>query len=1088
MPDYSYDSSGICSIANLTFLEDPGPGQAAKEVMINVNTANNIPMYCRGGANCCSKDTICNVGDGDCNKDGDCPGVLICGNNNCLTGENIARNSLINKGLWDPEDDCCERACTPAHPCPEGGGFCLADADCKNSGWAKCGASCTNVTYFPRNKFINNTETFGYKTTDKCCYRFCNKRYNVCGINQVGCWNDEDCGPGLYCKRNVAQPYCTDINECEPTNDKFFGSKYCNKNAFCTNTIGNFTCVCFPGYANFTPWEGCVDIDECTQGGNNCSSSATCWNTPGSFACTCQTGLTGNPLTGCIDIDECTSSTLNNCKTGSIPVYNTDTFGGESMKFLHIGKGGDTYSLTVRFAVSGPSSASFSLCDGASWNSCYEVLIGGGVTANTMLSIIKCKRATPRQCVLVASVQHGAYSEMALNTTYFKTFWVKTQLMMNGTLSVSVGLAAGITAALVFLDKDTTPISVSHVGLRNLGYQETVYWRNIRVDMTSQTCTNTFGGYFCTDNDLELVGIGYGGETTDVNTMIPQLTVVSKNYDSCGLHLIPNLPGRIGAGSVVIENMLYICGGSLTDLGVPTSDCRSINLNSYSPFWIASPRLPEAIRDFVMLSYQDSFYIIGGANGALYSNAVYAYRTTSSSWSLKADLPVPLYGHCGVSDPLYSRLWILGGQNSYKTGTVYLYKFSTDSWIVHSYLPWPTSYFACGIILKRTGVRWLLTVGGSINAGAVAYLDLTSSNVTWINAYSLYNSYQQYRMTMITPTPYSAFLLGGNTQRYGRDLRNFWAFNQETNIFEASTFYLQNEMYGSTWAMAQKSYKALQNCFTYITYAAVGWGSEAFRPEWDVLLRSRTKAGDPKRPARCDTAIPDLSPGRQMPGIASIDYRLMVCGGWVSGQDTDNLCFWLDTNTTTPLWSTMTPMLVPRSRFQLITFGDAMYAIGGHAVQKTNRVDRWSLTQGWVNMANYPNVNIYAHCAVADEGYDSIYVLGGIYCTSQCYETNAAYKYKVSTDSWTNFYTLPWSRQYHGCGIIRRKADGNRLLMVVSHDWNRETLTFDLTANFGWKYYISLDQNWARPSWISLTPFESFLAGGYTEYWYGSTW
>jgi hypothetical protein len=171
----------------------------------------------------------------------------------------------------------------------------------------------------------------------------------------------------------------------------------------------------------------------------------------------------------------------------------------------------------------------------------------------------------------------------------------------------------------------------------------------------------------------------------------------------------------------------------------------------------------------------------------------------------------------------------------------------------------------------------------------------------------------------------------------------------------------------------------------------------------------------------------------------------------------------------------------------LITFGDAVYAIGGASAQNTNQLDRWSITQGWVNMANYPNVNIFGHCAVADEGYDAIYVLGGVYCSDQCYQTSAVYKYTVSADIWTSFKPLPWTRQYHACGIIRRRKDGNRLLMVISHDWNRETLTFDLTANYGWNNYINLDQNWASPNWISLTPFESFLAGGYTENWGSSS-
>ena len=33
--------------------------------------------------------------------------------------------------MWDDDDDCCERMCTPQHPCKEGGGICSTDTDCK---------------------------------------------------------------------------------------------------------------------------------------------------------------------------------------------------------------------------------------------------------------------------------------------------------------------------------------------------------------------------------------------------------------------------------------------------------------------------------------------------------------------------------------------------------------------------------------------------------------------------------------------------------------------------------------------------------------------------------------------------------------------------------------------------------------------------------------------------------------------------------------------------------------------------------------------------------------------------------------------
>jgi hypothetical protein len=266
-----------------------------------------------------------------------------------------------------------------------------------------------------------------------------------------------------------------------------------------------------------------------------------------------------------------------------------------------------------------------------------------------------------------------------------------------------------------------------------------------------------------------------------------------------------------------------------------------------------------------------------------------------------------------------------------------------------------------------------------------------------------------------------------------------------------------------------------------VTYAAVGWGGSAWTGQWDVLLRSRTLAGDSKFPARCDTAIPDLLPGRYMPGVTSVGYRLMVCGGFRNGLPEDAFCYWLDTNSNTPVWNSMSPMPSARSHYQLITYGDAMFAIGGwRAGAPTNLVDRWTLTQGWVNMAIYPTLNIHRYCAVADEGYDAIYVMGGFVCTPNCLSTGQVFKYTISTDTWTGIAGLPWGRLDSGCGITYKRTDGHRWIINAGHEWGSELVSYDLTTNSGWTHYDYLTTNWARCRWISLTPYESHLAGGNT--------
>jgi hypothetical protein len=158
-----------------------------------------------------------------------------------------------------------------------------------------------------------------------------------------------------------------------------------------------------------------------------------------------------------------------------------------------------------------------------------------------------------------------------------------------------------------------------------------------------------------------------------------------------------------------------------------------------------------------------------------------------------------------------------------------------------------------------------------------------------------------------------------------------------------------------------------------------------------------------------------------------------------------------------------------------------MFAIGGwRSGAATNLVDRWTLKQGWVNMANYPNLHIHRYCAVADDGYDAIYVLGGYLCTPNCWATSQVFRYTISTDTWSSFAGLPWGRLDSGCGITYKRTNGHRLMVIAGHEWGSELVFYDLTINSGWIHYGWLTTNWSRSRWISLTPFESFLAGGNT--------
>ena len=85
----------------------------------------------------------------------------------------------------------------------------------------------------------------------------------------------------------------TEVNECQ------VGTANCHGNAFCTNTIGSFSCTCQNGYTG----DGtvCNNVNECQTGLDNCHDNAFCSDNVGSFQCNCNPGYQGKDLTFCSD-------------------------------------------------------------------------------------------------------------------------------------------------------------------------------------------------------------------------------------------------------------------------------------------------------------------------------------------------------------------------------------------------------------------------------------------------------------------------------------------------------------------------------------------------------------------------------------------------------------------------------------------------------------------------------------------------------------------------------------------------------------------------------------------------------------------
>ncbi|XP_077652666.1 adhesion G protein-coupled receptor E2-like [Urocitellus parryii] len=118
---------------------------------------------------------------------------------------------------------------------------------------------------------------------------------------------------------NESENTCQEVDECKQN------PRICKGRSTCTNTQGNYTCKCLPGFElNPEDPKLCTDVNECASGQNPCHKSAHCLNQVGSYQCRCRPGwkpVRGSPNglknTVCEDVDEC-SSGKHQCRQSAI--------------------------------------------------------------------------------------------------------------------------------------------------------------------------------------------------------------------------------------------------------------------------------------------------------------------------------------------------------------------------------------------------------------------------------------------------------------------------------------------------------------------------------------------------------------------------------------------------------------------------------------------------------------------------------------------------------------------------------------------------------------------------------------------------
>jgi hypothetical protein len=144
-------------------------------------------VFCHGGNDGCSGN-LCE-GDGDCDKDEDCAGALLCGTDNCKAfRDSSAWDKTCDAPGWDATDDCCympggigspstfqiQEQCQGGNDgCQTAGRLQLGDGDCDNDAECAEGLSCgtDNCGIFRDTNGWSCDSKNGFDLTDDCCFK-----------------------------------------------------------------------------------------------------------------------------------------------------------------------------------------------------------------------------------------------------------------------------------------------------------------------------------------------------------------------------------------------------------------------------------------------------------------------------------------------------------------------------------------------------------------------------------------------------------------------------------------------------------------------------------------------------------------------------------------------------------------------------------------------------------------------------------------------------------------------------------------------------------------------------------------------------
>jgi len=173
--------------------------------------------------------------------------------------------------------------------CATGAHNCSRYADCIDKYWGfKC--RC-------QSGYDGDGVTCTAKVQDPCANNRCHNMAS-CIAGKYGGYTCE-C-PSGYAGRGMGNNGCVDIDEC------YDGGHACDVTASCLNSQGSYSCACAEGYSGNGYSCESDDVDECALGTHQCATGATCTNTFTGYDCACPSGWSGDGMT-------CTEDYPNGC-------------------------------------------------------------------------------------------------------------------------------------------------------------------------------------------------------------------------------------------------------------------------------------------------------------------------------------------------------------------------------------------------------------------------------------------------------------------------------------------------------------------------------------------------------------------------------------------------------------------------------------------------------------------------------------------------------------------------------------------------------------------------------------------------------